>query len=41
MMAQDWGESTRETINYGRFINQFLPYHKIDVATQKDKYKDM
>ena len=25
MMAQDWAESSREPINYGRFINQFLP----------------
>ena len=23
MMAQDWAESTRETIDYGRSINQF------------------
>ena len=25
MTAQDWAESTREIINYGRFINQFAP----------------
>ena len=25
MMALDWAESIRETINYGKFINQFLP----------------
>ena len=25
MMAQDQAESTREPINYGRFINHFLP----------------
>ena len=25
MMAQDRAESTREPINYGRFINQFRP----------------
>ena len=24
MMAQDWAESTKESINYGSFINQFL-----------------
>ena len=24
MIAQDWAESTREPINHGRFINQFL-----------------
>ena len=24
-MVQDWTESTRETINYRRFINQFPP----------------
>ena len=25
MVAQNWRESTSEPINYGRFINQFLP----------------
>ena len=24
-LAQDWAKSTRAIINYGRFINQFLP----------------
>ena len=34
MIAQDWVESPREPINYGR-------YHNIDMATQKDKYKNI
>ena len=25
MMAQSWAESTRDTYNYGQYINQFLP----------------
>ena len=25
MMAQDWAESIKVTISYGRFINQVLP----------------
>ena len=25
MMAQSWAESTRDTYNYGQYINQFTP----------------
>ena len=25
MMTQDWEESTKETINFGTFLNQFSP----------------
>ena len=42
MMAQDRAENTREPINYGRFINQFLSdIIKLDVVTRKDKYKNV
>ena len=36
MMAQDWAESTKETINYGRFINQF-PLNIIRSIRQLDR----
>ena len=36
-MVQDQTESTTESINYGKFINQIPPgYHKIDSVTRKD-----
>ena len=42
MIAQDQAASTREPINYGRFINQFLQDTiKFDVVTQKDKYENV
>ena len=42
MMAQDQAESTREPVNYRKFINQFLPNTiKINAVTQKDKYKNV
>ena len=42
MMAEDRAETTREPINYGRFMNQFPPDTiNSDAATRKDKCKSL
>ena len=43
MMAQSWAESTRDTYNYGQYLNQFPPteYDKSNTGIRTDPEENM
>ena len=41
MMAQSRAESTRDTYNYGQYLNQFPPHPEYDTGIRTDPEENM